>query len=73
MGVEDNGFGIADKAKLRVFERFFRAAPERQIAGTGLGLAIVKEVVEHWGGHVWLESKEGSGTTFFFTLPRTAA
>jgi signal transduction histidine kinase len=73
VAVEDNGFGIPEEARSRVFERFFRAAPERQISGTGLGLSIVKEVVERWGGHVWLESQEGSGTTFFFTLPGSAA
>ncbi len=72
VAVEDNGFGIAEEVRSRVFERFFRAAPERKISGTGLGLSIVKEVVERWGGHVWLESQEGSGTTFFFTLPGSA-
>jgi len=67
--VEDNGFGIAPEAQPRVFERFFRAATDRKISGTGLGLSIVKEVVERWGGRVWLESEEGAGTTFSFAIP----
>jgi signal transduction histidine kinase len=67
--VEDNGFGIAPEAQPRVFERFFRAAADRKISGTGLGLSIVQEVVERWGGRVWLESEEGAGSTFFLTIP----
>lgn len=69
--VEDNGFGISPEAQPRVFERFFRAAADRKISGTGLGLSIVKEVVERWGGRVWLESEEGTGATFSFTIPRS--
>ena len=56
-----------DDAKPRVFERFYRAAPD--VSGTGLGLGIVRELVEGWNGRIWFESTEGAGTTFFFTVP----
>ena len=69
--VEDDGPGIPEQAKDRVFERFYRVdkARSREQGGTGLGLAIVKHVVTSHGGDVWVESKSGQGTRFFFTLP----
>lgn len=70
IAVEDNGRGIPDEAKPRVFERFYRAAPD--VSGTGLGLGIVRELVEGWNGRIWFESTEGVGTTFFVTVPAAA-
>ncbi len=68
--VADTGTGIPPEHLVRVFEPFFRVpAPDRK-AGAGLGLAIVKEIVEAHGGTVDVESREGQGTTFIFTLPR---
>jgi signal transduction histidine kinase len=69
--VEDTGCGIPEKDLPFIFERFFRVdrARSREMGGTGLGLAIVKETVEAHGGRVWVESKEGEGSAFYFTLP----
>lgn len=69
--VHDNGIGIPDSQKEKIFNRFFRAdnALNKVPDGSGLGLSLVKELVEKWGGKVWFESKEGSGTTFFITIP----
>ncbi len=69
--VRDNGIGIPEAQKAKIFERFFRAdnAVSKVPDGSGLGLSLVKELVEKWGGKVWFESKEGEGTTFFVTIP----
>jgi signal transduction histidine kinase len=67
--ISDTGVGIADDAQMRVFERFYRAPGQSGESGTGLGLAIVREIVEAHGGRVWLESREGRGTTIHFVLP----
>jgi two-component system, NtrC family, sensor histidine kinase KinB len=52
------------------FDRFFRVPGQEQETGAGLGLAIAKEIIEAHGGTVQVESKEGQGTTFSFTLER---
>lgn len=69
--VHDNGIGIPESQRGRIFSKFFRAENARSWApdGSGLGLALVKDLVESWGGKVWFESVEGQGTTFFFTVP----
>jgi two-component system phosphate regulon sensor histidine kinase PhoR len=71
--VEDNGPGIAPEHLSRVFERFYRVdkARSRELGGTGLGLAIVKHIVQAHGGRVWVESRVGEGSAFYFTLPAT--
>ncbi|MEK7148529.1 MAG: ATP-binding protein [Patescibacteria group bacterium] len=71
--VHDNGIGISEKERPRIFSKFFRAENARSQVpdGSGLGLSLVKDLVESWGGKVWFESKEGEGTTFFFTVPLT--
>ena len=66
--VSDTGPGIAREYHEAIFEKFFRL-PGRQ-GGAGLGLYIVKELVHAHGGQVGLESEEGHGSTFWFTLPR---
>lgn len=66
--VRDNGRGISTANLTRVWDRFFTTARER--GGTGLGLAIVRAVAEQHGGDVGVESREGEGTTFWFTLAR---
>jgi signal transduction histidine kinase len=65
--VKDNGIGIPEKDYLQIFEPFHRLRKEYD--GTGLGLATCKKIVERHGGVISCESKEGQGTTFFFTLP----
>jgi len=71
--VEDRGFGIPSEAKERVWDKFYRVVREGQEKdeeSTGLGLSFVREVVEQHGGHVELDSEEGRGSRFSFTLPR---
>ncbi len=67
---EDNGIGISQKDQKVIFERFGRAGREKhEQRGMGLGLTITKKLVELHGGAIWLESDEGKGATFFFSLP----
>lgn len=69
--VHDNGIGIPEAQRPRIFSKFFRAENARaQVPdGSGLGLALVKDLVISWGGRVWFETEEGKGTNFFFTVP----
>ncbi len=67
--VQDNGYGIPEFQKHRVFEKFFRADNVSKMEGTGLGLYIAKEIAEASGGKLWFESTEGKGTAFFLSLP----
>jgi len=69
--VKDEGVGIPQESVNKIFDRFYRVdkARTRKLGGTGLGLAIAKEMVQAHGGDIWAQSKEGSGTTVFFTLP----
>lgn len=70
-GVRDTGPGVAAEQKDRIFEWFHQAprADGRKIEGSGLGLAISREIVDHFGGRIWVESKPRQGSEFFFTLP----
>ncbi len=67
--IEDNGVGIAPEHYDRVFQIFQRLNARDEYPGTGLGLPLCKKIVERHGGRLWLESRVGAGTTFFFTLP----
>jgi two-component system phosphate regulon sensor histidine kinase PhoR len=67
--VKDSGVGISQEDLPRIFERFFKADRARSGGGTGLGLAISRHLVEAHSGKIWAESKEGSGSTFYFSLP----
>jgi len=66
--VADTGIGIPSQYLPRIFEQFFRVPGQGPQAGAGLGLAIVKEIVEAHGGTVSVDSVEGKGSTFSFTL-----
>jgi len=66
--VEDNGVGIDGESRQRVFEPFYQVEP-KQSAGEGLGLTIVARSMTRMGGSVWMESEEGKGSRFFFSLP----
>jgi PAS domain S-box-containing protein len=66
--VSDTGTGIDPEEINRVFDRFWQSEKTRK-GGAGLGLAICKAVVQAHGGRIWVESKEGKGSTFYFTLP----
>ncbi|UQS82936.1 cell wall metabolism sensor histidine kinase WalK [Bombilactobacillus folatiphilus] len=71
LSISDQGLGIPRKDIKRVFDRFYRVdkARSRQQGGTGLGLAISKEVIEAQGGHIWVNSAENRGSTFYISLP----
>ena len=70
LGVRDTGMGIPLDMQMRIFERFYKVDRARGQRGTGLGLAIAKHIVEAHGGCIWVESMQGHGSTFWFTLPR---
>jgi two-component system phosphate regulon sensor histidine kinase PhoR len=71
VAVSDHGTGIARDDLDRVFERFYKGdkARQRGPGGTGLGLAIARHIAEGHGGRIWVESEEGRGSTFTFTVP----
>jgi len=75
VGVTDSGIGIDPKDHKGVFEKFKQVGNTLtdKPKGTGLGLPICKEIVEHFGGKLWVESALGKGSTFFFSLPMAQA
>jgi signal transduction histidine kinase len=69
--VEDNGRGIPKELHELVFDKFFQARNQtlKKPQGTGLGLAICKKIIEMHGGKIWVDSEEGRGSKFIFTIP----
>ncbi len=71
--VQDQGYGISESSKSKLFTKFFRATEDERVrtnTGTGLGLAFVKEIIERHGGEVGVESQLNVGSTFWFSLPK---
>jgi two-component system phosphate regulon sensor histidine kinase PhoR len=76
VAIADHGVGIPRAAQARIFERFYkvdRARVRGAAGGTGLGLAIARHIIEQHGGRIWVDSVEGSGSTFSFSLPVAVA
>lgn len=71
LSISDQGLGIPKSDLKKVFGRFYRVdkARDKKQGGTGLGLSISKEIVQAHGGHIWAESTEGVGSTFYISLP----
>jgi PAS domain S-box-containing protein len=71
IGVSDQGRGLSPSEQARIFSAFQRLENSRpdQVKGAGLGLLVCKRLVEAHGGEIWVKSKKGKGSTFFFTLP----
>ncbi|MBF0462003.1 MAG: response regulator [Magnetococcales bacterium] len=69
--ISDTGIGVAAEYQQAIFDKFFQVDKgiTRRYGGTGLGLAISRRLVETMGGRMWMESEEGQGSTFFFTMP----
>jgi signal transduction histidine kinase len=74
VAVQDEGIGVPAGEAQRIFERFYRIdrGESSSNGGTGIGLAVVRQLVEAQGGEVWVESADGGGSTFLFTLPLKA-
>jgi signal transduction histidine kinase len=71
VSVVDTGVGVAEDHRYSIFEKFTQVGDTLtdKPQGTGLGLPICKEIIEHHGGHIWVESEPGRGSKFSFSLP----
>jgi len=67
--VSDNGIGLEEEYSDKIFEVFKRLHAIGEYQGAGIGLAIVKRIVDRHGGHIWVKSELGKGSTFYFTIP----
>ena len=68
--VADNGPGIPEGQREKIFQLFHRVSNDPRVQNAGVGLAVAKKIVELQGGIIWVESKVGAGSSFFFTLPK---
>ena len=70
VAVTDTGIGMSPEDLEQLFSKFFRSSSVKgSVPGTGLGLNITKNLIELHGGRIWVESVEGEGTTFTYTIP----
>ncbi|MEH0155565.1 ATP-binding protein [Limibacter armeniacum] len=67
--VEDNGIGIDENDKAIIFNMFERPQHKQKYEGNGIGLAHCQKIIELHGGHIWVDSKQGEGSIFYFTIP----
>ncbi|MEO1437323.1 MAG: ATP-binding protein, partial [Bacteroidota bacterium] len=73
IAVRDNGIGIPEKEKEKIFERFYQVRTDDYYEGTGIGLALSQELIHQLGGEIWVEGNPDQGTSFFITLPKNPA
>lgn len=69
--VTDNGIGIDEKNYEKIFKFFQKLHSEKEYPGSGIGLATCKKISEIYGGKIWIESKIGKGSTFYFTISKS--
>lgn len=71
VSIKDNGIGISEEGKGKIFEKFYRdkEAQKKEISGIGIGLFTAKKIIEGHKGKIWFESSKDEGTIFFFTVP----
>ena len=69
--VKDNGPGIEEQFRGKIFQVFQTLQARDKQESTGVGLSVVKKIVELYGGRIWIESKMGQGSTFYFTFPKS--
>ncbi len=69
VSVKDEGLGISANQLPYIFERFFRAEKTKNLEGIGLGLYLCRQIIHAHEGQVWVESEEGKGSNFYFSIP----